>query len=55
MLSWRCGWVPTRPFGDVNARRLNMQYHSIAVEEKRRDCVVCAKILSVQDLSNLNS
>ena len=47
----RHGRVLTRPLADVNARRPNMQYHFIAIEEKRRDCVVCAKIVSVQDLS----
>lgn len=28
---------------DMDARRLNRQYHAISVEQDRRDCVVCAK------------
>ena len=52
----RPGRLPSRPLADVDARRLNKQYHSVAVEEKRRDCVVCAKVVSVQNLSrNLKS
>ena len=45
------GRVPTRPLSAVETRRLNRQYHSIAVEERRRDCVVCAKVVSVKHLS----
>lgn len=45
------GRVPTRPLSAVETRRLNRQYHSIAVEERRRDCVVCAKVVSVEHLS----
>ena len=41
------GRLPSRPLADVDARRLNKQYHFVAVEEKRRDCVVCAKVVSV--------
>ena len=52
----RPGRLPSRPLADVDARRLDKQYHSVAVEEKRRDCVVCAKVVSVQNLSrNLKS
>lgn len=47
----RPGRLPSRPLADLDATRLNKQYHSVAVEEKRRDCVVCAKIVSVQNLS----
>lgn len=46
----RPGHAPTRPFPDMDARRLNREYHSVGIEEKRRDCVVCAKIVAVQDL-----
>ena len=46
----RPGHLPSRPLPDLDARRLNKQYLSVAVEEKRRDCVVFAKIVSVQNL-----
>ena len=46
----RMGRVPTRPLLEMDARRLNREYHSIGVEEKRRDCVVCAKIVAIQGL-----
>ena len=47
----RRGRVPTRPLPDMDAKRLNREYHSVAIEEKRRDCVVCAKIVAVQALA----
>ena len=31
----RPGRLPSQPLADVDARRLNKQYHSVAVEEKR--------------------
>ena len=47
----RPGCLPSQPLAGLDAKRLNKQYHPMAVEEKRRDCVVCAKIVSVQNLS----
>ena len=45
------GRPPTRPADDVDAaRRVNREYHSIHVEEDRRDCAVCVKVVSVQNL-----
>lgn len=49
----RPGRLPSRPLAAaVDARRLDKQYHSVAVEEKRRDCVVCAKVVSIQNLKS---
>ncbi|KAK2561891.1 PiggyBac transposable element-derived protein 4 [Acropora cervicornis] len=47
----RPGPPPNRPAADRNARGLNRQYFVISVEKGRRDCVVCAKAISVQNLS----
>ena len=50
------GGLSSRPLANVDARRLDKHYHSVAVEEKRQNCVVCAKVVSVQNLSrNLKS
>lgn len=46
----RTGRPPSRPASELDARRLNREYHSIDVEKKRRRCVVCTKITSVQGL-----
>ena len=47
----RPGCLLSRPLAGLDAKRLNKQYHPEAVEEKRRDCVVYAKFVSVQNLS----
>ena len=47
----RPGRLPNRPAADRNAGGLNRQYFVISVEKGRRDCVVCAKAISVQNLS----
>ena len=47
----KAGRPPSRPLTDADSRRLNGQYHSIAVEDKRRYCVVCAKYASIEGLS----
>ena len=49
------GPLPSRPLADLDAMRLNNQYHSVGVEEKRRDCVVCAKIVSVRTQAGVHS
>ena len=41
--------VPTRPLADVDPKRLNGEYHFVAIEDNRGDGVVCSKIVSVQD------
>lgn len=46
----RRGRIPTRPLDVLDARTLNREYHSVALEEKRQDCVVCAKIVAVNNL-----
>ena len=43
----RPGRPATRPIAEVDSLRLNKQYHSIAVEENRRKCVVCFKRIAV--------
>ena len=45
------GQPPTRPAANIDARGFNRQYRANSVEEGRRDCVVCAKVVSVQNLS----
>ena len=47
----KAGRPPNRPLAEADSKRLNGQYHSTAVEEKRRYCVVCAKYASVKGLS----
>ena len=45
------GRPPARPLADMDVRRLNGQYHSIQIEEVRRNCVVCTKHVAVNNLS----
>ena len=45
------GRPSSRPQSDLDTLRRNGLYHSIAVEEKRRYCVVCAKKVALQNLS----
>ena len=47
----RPGRPSTRPLAEMDIRRLNGQYHSIAIEEVRRNCVVCTKHVAVNNLS----
>ena len=51
----RHGRVPTTSLPDMDAKRLNREYHSVGIEEKRLDCVVCANIVAVQDLARISA
>lgn len=46
--SFPAGHPLSRPPSVMDARRLNRQYYYTSVEEDRRDCVVCARVVSGQ-------
>jgi len=47
----KSGCLPTRPLSAVDTKQLNGKYHSVAVEERRRYCVLCTRSVAVQNLS----
>ena len=46
----KSGRVRVQQLDGIDAVRLNRKYHQIAVQNNRRDCVVCAKVVAKNNL-----